>query len=345
MSDRGGTGRAGRSKTAPRVNDGTLRRLQARGERLLQWFPELGKNWLTEGEPAIESVLEQLRGLRGQVSRRAQATGRDLEARAERLFGGLEKQAVDRLQPLLTRAQVASQTEIQGLERRVAHLEGRLGPLLDDRARLGGRVADLEHQLDELRGDVSERLRELQLRLSADDGTRTALAQVREHLDALSKEHVTRGLELGKLHDRIVRLEMRFGDLLKEQGTQLSDHEDMKKRLATLGGELEESARQGRATLERIESSEATARLAIERVTAIADRHALDRGELDRVARGAGDLERMLKQLDLRLGELAERHAAAREELAALAGRTRQLETNVMHAAASAPAAGHSEGH
>ncbi len=331
MNDREGTGRSNRSRTTAKATQSTLHRLQTRGEQLLHWFPELGKSWLAEGEPGLESVLAQIRSLRGQVSRRAQATGRDLEARAERLLGDLEKQAVRGLKPLLSRVQVASHAETKALDRRIAHLEGRLGPLLDDRAQLMAALTEIERQNKELRADVSERLREIQLRLSTEDETRKELARVHEHLDALSKEHVTRGLDLGKLHDRIVRLEMRFGDLLKEQGTQLADHDEMKQQYATLARELEESSRQARA--------------ATERVAAVVDGRALDRGELDRMALTTGEIERTLKQIDLRLGDLAERHSATREELAALVARTRQLETTLTPAASSPPFSGRTDGH
>ena len=48
-----------------------FRRLQTRGGQLLQWFPELGKTLLREGEPGLESVLNQINSLRGEVRRRA----------------------------------------------------------------------------------------------------------------------------------------------------------------------------------------------------------------------------------------------------------------------------------
>src|SRR6185436_1725860 len=95
--------------------DTTFGRLQARGERLLQWFPELRKTWQRDGEQGLDSLLAHLQSLGGQVSRRAQETGRDLEARAERVLGDLERQAVRGLSPLLSRANLASGSELSDL--------------------------------------------------------------------------------------------------------------------------------------------------------------------------------------------------------------------------------------
>jgi predicted nucleic acid-binding Zn-ribbon protein len=359
MSEREHTGRSSRSKTAAKQSENAFRRLQTRGERLLHWFPELGKSWVRESEPGIESLLEQIRSLRGQVSRRAQETGRDIEARAERLFADLEKQAVRGLRPLLTRAQVASHAEVGSLEHRIAHLEGRLGSLLDDRSQLTTRILQLERQLGEARVDVSERLREVHLGLAAGDAVHRELAGIHEHLDALSKEQVTRSLELGKLHDRIVRLEMRFGDLLKEQGGQVADHEEMKKRLGALGHEIEESARVLGSAVDQAVESAATVRATAERVTAIAAERARDRaeieqlvrrtgeidtlarrtGEIEVLARHEGDLERALRQLELRVGDLTERQTATREDLTGFVAHIRLLETSAAAPVASPLAA------
>jgi len=368
MSEREHTGRSNRSKAAAKANENAFRRLQTRGERLLHWFPELGKGWLREGEPGIDSILEQIRSLSGQVSRRAQRTGRDIETRAERLLADIEKQAVRGLKPLLTRAQVASHAEVGSLDRRIAHVEGRLGSLLDDRAEITSRVLELEHQIEETRVDMSERLREFNLALATSDAVRGEIAGVREHLDALSKEQVTRSLELGKLHDRVVRLEMRFGDLLKEQGGQLAEHEEMNKRLGALGAELEQSLHALRAAVDQAAESAATARATADRVTAIAGERARDRadieqlarrsGELDTLARRTGELEalarrvgdseaitrradeleRTLRQVELRVGDLTERQTATREELTAFAARTRQLEASAAATSGIVPA-------
>jgi len=338
MNEREGSGRSSRGKSAPKTT--TFRRLQSRGEQLLQWFPDLGKSFLGEGEPALESLLQQIQSLRGQVSRRAQATGRDLEARAERLLAELEHQAVRGLQPLLTRAHVVSRAALDAVERRLGHLEARLGPLLEERLELGTRIGQLERRLDETRADSSERLREIDLRLAATDDLRSELAALREHLDALSKEQVTRSLDLGKLHDRIVRLEMRFGELLKEHAGELGDRHEAKTRVATLGRDLEALTRTVRGLVEESAANAAAARASAAlstqitaRVTALGDERGLDKGAFERLEGRAVEIERTLRQVELRVGDLGERHTATREELAGLAVRTRQLE-----ATASAPA-------
>ncbi len=310
MSERVANGRpSNRAKARPDTVT-PLRRLQARGGQLLQWFPELGKTLLREGEPGLESILGQIQSLRGEVRRRAGATGRDLEARAERLLGDLERQAVARLQPLLNRAHVASQRETDVLENRLAHLEGRLGPLLDERAALSSRVAGLERELGEARAELRERVHELDLRLAASADVRSDLVELRGHLDALAKEHLAGSLELGKLHDRIVRIEMRFGDLLKEHGTHLADHEDVKKGLAALAAE-----------------------------------RARERTDLQQLGERGLEIERIIRQLELRLGDLAERHTGAREDLAGLAARMAQLELTTAPPPAPSTAIERSEGH
>jgi predicted nucleic acid-binding Zn-ribbon protein len=302
MNDREARGRSDRSKARP-ASEGAFGRLQTQGERLLHWFPDLGKTLLGEGDPTVESLLGQIHSLRAQMSRRAQETGREIEAKAERILADIEKQAVRGLKPLLTRANVASRTEIETLERRIAHLEGRLGSLLDDRARLSARVLELERQVEETRADLSERLHEIALRLSATDDARVELAAVRNHLDTISKDQVARSLDLSKLQDRVIRLEMRFGDFLKEQGTLVVDHEETRNRLAALGQGLDESARFAR------------------------------------------DLEPELRQMDIRIGDLTERQAATREDLAAFAARIEQLELDAARRAAPELAGERVEGH
>jgi chromosome segregation ATPase len=335
MGDREGSGRSSRAKgsAANATSTSTLRRLQTRGEQLLHWFPDLRKNLLREGEPGLESLLGQIQTLRGEMSRRAQATGRDLEARAERLLADLERQAVRGLQPLLSRARVASQAALETLDRRLAHLEKRLGPLLDDRVQVTTRVVELERKLEEAQAEMSERLREVDIGLASGEDLHNELARLREHLDALSKEQVARTLETGKLHDRIVRLEMRFGDLLKEQGAQISEHEEMRKNLGSLGHVCQDSERLARSAAEQAASVTALTRDAAARLTALADERALDHGTLERLSRRDGEVEQTIRQVELRLGDLSERQAAVREELGAIAASLRRLETAARPAA------------
>jgi chromosome segregation ATPase len=323
----------------------TFRRLQTRGGQLLQWFPELGKTLLREGEPGLESVLNQINSLRGEVRRRAGATGRDLEARAERLLGEIERQAVERLQPLLSRAHVASQNETGAIEERVAHLEARIGTLLEDRAMLTGRVTDLEHQLRETCVELGERVREVDLRLTATDDIRGDLAELHGQLDTLAKDHVARSLELGKLHDRIVRMEMRFGDLLKEQGNHLTDHDDMKKRLADLAAEIDAAMRLARAGADEAAQGTILARGSADRLAALAVERARERTDFEQLGERGLEIERILRQVELRLGDLAERHTGVREDLGTLAARMAQLELTAAPAPAPSSGVERSEGH
>ena len=346
MSTRDVGGR-NRQKARPETEsrEGTFRRLQNRSERLLHWFPELRKTLTTNGEPALESLLSQLQSLRGQVSKRAQETGRDLEERAERILGELERQAVRGLRPLLTRANVASHAEVETLERRIAHLEGRLGPLLDDRSQVSQRVGALEKQIEEARADASERMRELTLQLTTGEEVRAELSELRGHLDALSKDQVTRSLELGKQHDRLVRLEMRFGDFLKDHGAQGANQDEVKRRLGALERALEESTRLVRSASDDAGASARTTRDIVERIEAMSAEQARQREEIARTLRSLGDLERLVRQLELRLGDLGERQSGFREELAAFAARVSQLELTTAQRATPATLAPNIEGH
>jgi predicted nucleic acid-binding Zn-ribbon protein len=344
MSAREGTGRTSRPKSRPN-GDGPLRRIQTRGERLLHWFPELRKSLLAEGDRGIEGILGQLESLREQVSRRAQETGREIEARAERLIADLEKQAVRGLRPLLSRADVVSRAEVESFETRIAHLEGRLGHLLDERSALTSRLHEIERQLDEVRADASERVRELTLRLAAGEELGGALPALREHLDALSKEQVTRNLDLGKLHDRLVRLEMRLGDLLREQSARLPEQEEARRRLASLRDQWEEARRVAGAAADQAAAGAATARELAGRIATLGEERAADRREMFHLAHRIGDLERAARELELRVGDLTERQVASREEAAGLAARVSQLELAAARPAPGAPASERAEGH
>ena len=325
MSTRESIGRTGKQRTVA-AEESTFRRLQSRGERLLDWFPELGKTLVREGEPALESILAQLQTVRGTVSRRAQETGRDLEARAERLLADIERQAIRGLQPLLQRAQVAFHDELGSLRDRVAHVEDRLGPLLDDRAELNSKLQDLGRIVDEARADASERFRDVSVRLAAGDELRGELGALHEHLDALSKDHVTRNLEAGKLQDRIVRMEMRLGDLLKEQGTRAGEQAEIGRRLATIESGVEEARRLARGVAEETAGTAAATREVASRIGAVAEGRAADHDELGAMARRLDEIGRTLRQVELRLGDLSERQATLREEQRGLVARVGQLE-------------------
>ena len=238
MSVREAPQRANRAKGRPEnerdESETTLRRLQARGERLLQWFPELRKTWQRDAEPSLEALIGQVQALGGQVSRRAQETGRDLEARAERLLADLERQAVRGLGPILSRANLASGTELSGLDGRLAELEARLDAASNERTQLESRIADLENALREARIEASERIREVTVRVSASDELHGDVARLHGQLDTLSRDQVARSLEIGKLHDRLVRLEMRMGDVVKEQAATGNASQETARKLSEL---------------------------------------------------------------------------------------------------------------
>jgi hypothetical protein len=350
MSTREAPQRSGRTKARMEneraaERETTLRRLQARGERLLQWFPELRKTWQRDAEPSIEALLSQLQSLGGQVSRRAQETGRDLEARAERILADLERQAVRGLGPLLSRANLASGSELSSVEDRLAQLEARLEPLVADRANTAARLAEIHQRLDEARVDADERVRELAVGISAAGELRSDLANVHVHLDGLSKEQVTRSLEIGKLHDRLIRLEMRMGDVLKEQGNQLTTQQEVGRKLGEMDETLAESRRGVQALREQTVSGAAELRATEGRLTALASARNGDHDELGRLADLLATIQQTLRQVDLRLGDLGERHTGVREELAGLAARVSHLELASTGAVSSTILSDRSEGH
>jgi chromosome segregation ATPase len=338
------TARGAKQKPAHPGGETAYERLHVRGEQLLSSLAGLRK-LLPENEQGLDGIMQQIESLRGTLSKRAQETGRGIEARAERVLNDLERQAVRRLGPLLTRANVLSRTDVAPMESRIAHLEGRLGTLLDDRATLTSRVLELERNLEDARATASEREREASLALNAGDQLHGALSDVREHLDALSKEQMSRNLDAGRFQDRLTRLEMRLGDLLKEHGSRLGDQEDVRQRLAAINDNLEASTRTLRNAAEEAAAAVAATRETATRLDSLREERTADRGELFQLAHRIGDVERALRQVELRLGDLAERHTAGREELAALAARVSQLELVTARPSTAAGIHGQAEGH
>ena len=352
MSTREAPQRSGRGSSKARLEnervaerETALHRLQARGERLLQWFPELRKTWQRDAEPSIEALIAQLQSLGGSVSRRAQETGREIEARAERILGDLERQALRGLGPLLSRANVASGSELSDVEDRLAALEERLEPLIAERAETAARVTRIAERVDETRVESEERARDLAVRVAATDELRAELASFHGNLDALSREQVTRSLEIGKLQDRLVRLEMRMGDVLKEQSGQVAAQEDVRRKLAEMEGTIAESARGVQAVREQATSDVAELRATEARLTALTAARNGDHDELGRLADLLTSVQQMLRQVDLRLGDLGERCTGVREELAGLAARVSHLELASTRAVSTTMRTERTEGH
>lgn len=350
MSGREAPQRSNRSKVRAdneRVAEAetTLRRLQARGERLLQWFPELRKTWQRDGEPGLEALLTHLQSLGGQVSRRAQETGRDLEARAERVLADLERQAVRGLGPILSRANLASGSELSDLEARLVQIEGRIEPLVESRNELTSGLSEVRTTLHEARAEATERLREMTVQISANDDLLNDLGRVHDHLDALSKDQVTRSLEIGKLHDRLVRLEMRMGDVLKDQAAQLAVQQDAARRTTELTESLAEATRGVQAVREQAESAASEGRATDGRLTALMSARNADHDELARLADLLGSVQQTLRQVDLRLGDLGERYTGVREELATLSARVSHLELAPTRPVSATMLTGRTEGH
>lgn len=349
MSTREAPQRAGRSKgrvESERVEaESTLHRLQARGERLLQWFPELRKTWQQDAEPALQALIGQVQTIGGQVSRRAQETGRDLEARAERVLADLERQAVRGLSPILSRANLASVSELSDLENRLVELEERFEPLLESKTQLAAGLAEVQTTLSEARADVTERFRETTVRLSAVDELHTDLGRAHDHLDALSKEQVTRSLDIGKLQDRMVRLELRMGDVLKEQAAHLAAQHDVTRRIGALDQSVAEAQQATQSVRDQAATATAEGRATDSRLTTVVAARNADHDELTRIGDVLGSIQQTLRQVDLRLGDLGERYTGLREELANLSLRVSNLELAPTRPAGANILTGRTEGH
>jgi chromosome segregation ATPase len=322
-----------------------LRRLQARGERLMQWFPELRKTWQQDAEPALEALVGQIQTLGGQVSRRAQETGRDLEARAERILADLERQAVRGLGPILSRANLASGTELSDLEQRLGEIEERLEPLLESRTQLAAGLSEMQTTLADARADVTERFRETTVRLAAVDELQTDIGRVHTHLDGLSKEHVTRSLDLGKLQDRMVRLELRMGDVLKEQAAQVAVQHDITRRVGDVDQRVAEVNAAAASAREHATTATMEVRATDSRLTTLVAARNADHDELTRIGDVLMSIQQTLRQVDLRLGDLGERYTGLREELASLSLRVSNLELAPTRPADPAMLTGRTEGH
>jgi chromosome segregation ATPase len=199
--------------------------------------------------------------------------------------------------------------------------------------------------LDEARAEVGERLRETTMRLAASEEVHQELGRMHEHLDALSKEQVARSLDIAKLQDRLVRLEMRMGDVLKEQADHGAAQQDTTRRIVDLEQTVAGSARDLQYVRGHVEGAAADGRATDARLTALMSARNADHDELSQLTDLLGSIQQTLRQVDLRLGDLGERYAGVRDELANLSARVSHLELAQTHPVSAAMLAGRSEGH
>jgi chromosome segregation ATPase len=120
--------------------------------------------------------------------------------------------------------------------------------------------------------------------------------------------------------------------------------EDVKKRLAALASEVDAATRLARGAVDDAMKATTTARGSADRLAALGVEHARERSDIDQLGERGLEIERIIRQLELRIGDLAERQTGTREDLAALAARMGQLE---LTAAPPAQASTHdrAEGH
>jgi hypothetical protein len=95
----------------------------------------------------------------------------------------------------------------------------------------------------------------------------------------------------------------------------------------------------------QVEGAAAEGRATDARLTALMSARNGDHDELTRLTDVLGSINQTLRQVDLRLGDLGERYAGVREELASLSARVSHLELSPTGPVSGALLTGRSEGH
>jgi chromosome segregation ATPase len=138
---------------------------------------------------------------------------------------------------------------------------------------------------------------------------------------------------------------MRMGDMLKEQGAHLSLQQEATRRTEGLEQAVAESSRTMQYVRGQVEGAAAEGRATDARLTALMSARNGDHDELTRLTDVLGSINQTLRQVDLRLGDLGERYAGVREELASLSARVSHLELSPTGSVSGALLTGRSEGH
>lgn len=104
-----------------------MRQLQHDAEQLLSRTRKQASNLISRDQRrALDRLVGQARRLRSDFEKRAQRAQKEVETRTEKLLGTIEQQLLKRLDPVLRRLDLPTRKEVHALQRRIAHLEGRL---------------------------------------------------------------------------------------------------------------------------------------------------------------------------------------------------------------------------
>jgi DNA repair ATPase RecN len=143
----------------------------------------------------------------------------------------------------------------------------------------------------------------------------------------------------------MVRIELRMGDVLKEQAAHLAAQHDVTRRVGEIDQRVAEVNAAAAAAREQATAATMEIRAADSRLTTVVAARNADHDELTRLEELLGAIQQTLRQVDLRLGDLGERYTGLREELANLSLRVSNLELAPTRPADAAMLTGRSEGH
>jgi polyhydroxyalkanoate synthesis regulator phasin len=126
-----------RKKAKKAVRGGALQqarkafaRLEREGQKLLgRARTETAKRLTASQRKAIAGLMKQARQLRAEIKRRVQQSGRQLEARGEKILASAERRSAKAISGVIGRLKLPTHGDVQGLQRRITSLEKRVADL------------------------------------------------------------------------------------------------------------------------------------------------------------------------------------------------------------------------
>ncbi len=292
------------------------------GWTLLGLVPQ-ARRLLGDNRVAVDFLASQFRSLRELLEGQVESTMKRLERRIDSMLGELESRTARRIEPLLSRAEVARKQDLWPVDHRLGRLEQRIRGLLEEQNRLTISIGRIEREWQGLRVDLNERLAESSERATELEGLREAVEETRQSAEKLAKEGLARAVEAAKVNDRVVRLEMRLADIARECDALASAQRELNQKLGALGEKLHEGMGKAGGAAEEVAMLRAEVEDVIHRVSGLSDLQQANRYELDRLSSLLRNRE---NSLDARLSEVVERQRRAAAELGELAGKLFDLE-------------------
>ncbi len=316
--------RKSKSPRPRRPPAGKGKKTKAGGRSWLGWMPPASRLF-GENRLAIDLISSQLRSLRDGLEAQVDAASRLLEQRVEHLLAELEQRAARRLIPLFTRAEVVRKEDLAPLESRLSRLEERVSRVVEDENNLAVRTREVGREWQTLRAELTERLAETADRIAEADSLGSAIEELRKHLDSISKEQVAKAVEGTRLHDRVLRLEMRIADISRQHDSLACTAAEIGRRLAAAEGKLADELPRISSSLNDLVALRTEIENLSHHISGLNEVQQAQRCELERVASILRDRE---NSLDARLGDIIERQKRAGAELAAVAARLRELQND-----------------